>query len=180
MVRKLLILLLLAGIGLYTTVANGIWYLYPVGLGKPLPYPSIADGVYLVGYLLELAGFVAFIRAHAGRSDRTALLDTALITIGVGILSWDLLMQPYIQLHGLSLVARVVSMAYPAVDILPVADLHDAVHVHKGLLRGRREITGDAVSSFDTCRIVFQPRAEHLVACVAINELHSAAVLHPV
>jgi PAS domain S-box-containing protein len=115
--------LLLAGIGLYTTVANGIWYLYPVGLGKTLPYPSAADAVYLIGYLFELAGFVAFIRVHAGRSDRTAVLDTALITLGVGILSWDLLMQPYIELHGLSLIARVVSIAYPAVDILLLAVL---------------------------------------------------------
>src|SRR5712691_7117873 len=121
--RRLPWYLLLAGIGLYSTLANGIWYLYPVGLGKTLPYPSVADGVYLAGYLLELAGLVALIRARAGRSDRTAVLDTALITIAAGVLSFVFLMEPYVQLPALSLVARLVSIAYPAVDILLLAVL---------------------------------------------------------
>jgi PAS domain S-box-containing protein len=179
--------LLLAGAGLYTTVGNGIWYLYPVGLGKTLPYPSIADGVYLAGYLLEFAGLVALTRARVRRSDRTALLDTALITIAVGVLSFVFLMEPYIRLGGLSPLARLVSMAYPAVDILLLAVL-----VRLMFARGSRpaaqwfltaylvgELVSDTAYAITSLRGTFEYGHPLIVGWMISYAFLGAAALHP-
>ena len=49
------------------------------------------------------------------------LIDSLILTIGVGLLSWVFLIAPNIHLSGLSLLAKGVSIAYPLGDILLLA-----------------------------------------------------------
>ena len=96
---------------------------YPFASGNALPFPSIADPLYIAAYLVVVAGFVALIRNRIGASDRTALIDTAIITKAVGALSRLVLMEPFVRLSGVSLLARFVSISYPAIDVMILAVL---------------------------------------------------------
>jgi diguanylate cyclase (GGDEF)-like protein/PAS domain S-box-containing protein len=53
--------------------------------------------------------------------DRAGLIDSAIMTLGLALLSWVGLIAPYIHGDGMSLFARLVSIAYPLGDILLLA-----------------------------------------------------------
>jgi len=108
---------ILAGGGLYA-VANALWYVVPVASGVPAPFPSIADALYLSAYLLLLVGLTMLLAARGQLRDRAILLDTAIVTVGVGALFWIFLIAPYVQGTELALLPQMVSIAYPLIDVL--------------------------------------------------------------
>ena len=55
------------------------------------------------------------------RRDWAGLIDSLILTIGIGLFSWVFLIAPNIHLSGLSLLAKGVSIAYPLGDILLLA-----------------------------------------------------------
>jgi signal transduction histidine kinase len=85
------------------------------------PFPSAADAFYLAGYPPLAAGLVLLIRGRSRRRDWAAVLDAAIIAVGFGLLSWVLIMVPYVRDPSLSLLERVFSLAYPACDLLLLA-----------------------------------------------------------
>lgn len=86
-----------------------------------LSFPSLADGLYIAYYPLQAAALVLLIRSRTPGKDLASLLDALIITVGVGLLSWMYLIEPYTRHTGDSLVTRLVSMAYPAMDVLLLA-----------------------------------------------------------
>ncbi|WP_432835390.1 putative bifunctional diguanylate cyclase/phosphodiesterase [Dactylosporangium sp. CA-092794] len=90
-------------------------------MGLTNPFPSFPDGLYLAMYPLVAAGLLGFIRSRTGRNDRDALLDAATLTIGLALLSWIFLIDPYVRSHELTAVQKVVSVAYPLGDVLTLA-----------------------------------------------------------
>lgn len=108
---------ILAGGGLYA-VANVLWYVVPVASGVPAPFPSIADVFYLSAYLLLLGGLTMLLAARGQLRDRAVLLDTAIVTVGVGAMFWIFLIAPYAEASELALLPQVVSIAYPLIDVL--------------------------------------------------------------
>jgi hypothetical protein len=55
--------------------------------------------------------------ASASGSDRETLLDVLIVAVSLGALSWVFLMQPYAQDANLGLAVKLVSLAYPAMDL---------------------------------------------------------------
>jgi diguanylate cyclase (GGDEF)-like protein len=84
-------------------------------------FPSAADGFYLAGYLPLTAGLVLLIRARTPGRDRASLIDATIIATGLGLLSWVFLMKPAASDSTLGVVGRVISVAYPAADVLLLA-----------------------------------------------------------
>ena len=84
-------------------------------------YPSVVDAFYLVGYPVIAAGLWLLHRRSGRGRDRAGLLDSAILTIGVGVLSWASLGHPTVQLYQSSPFTAAVSVAYPAGDILLLA-----------------------------------------------------------
>jgi diguanylate cyclase (GGDEF)-like protein len=84
-------------------------------------YPSIVDAFYLVGYPVIAVGLWLLHRRGGRRKDRAGLLDSVILTLGVGILSWASLGHPTVKLYDYSPFAAAVSVAYPAGDILLLA-----------------------------------------------------------
>jgi diguanylate cyclase (GGDEF)-like protein len=84
-------------------------------------FPSAADGFYLSGYLPLTAGLLLLIRARSPGRDRASLIDATIIATGLGLLSWVFLMKPAATDSSLGLVGRVISVAYPAADVLLLA-----------------------------------------------------------
>ena len=84
-------------------------------------FPSVGDVFYLAVYPLLVAGLLVLIRARSAGRDRGSLLDASVITVGLGLLAWVFLIEPYTQLEGLGALERLMSIAYPLMDVLLLA-----------------------------------------------------------
>ena len=84
-------------------------------------FPSLGDVFYLAVYPLLVAGLLILIRARSAGRDRGSLLDASVITVGLGLLAWVFLIEPYTELEGLSSLQRLMSIAYPLMDVLLLA-----------------------------------------------------------
>jgi signal transduction histidine kinase len=109
----------LFALGLLGQVAgDAIFAVYEVSLGREPPSPSIADAFYLGGYPLLALGVLLILRKLGGQTSRAAILDTVLIFGGVALVQWVFFIDPYNHIGFGTEFARLVAMAYPAVDVL--------------------------------------------------------------
>ncbi|MDI6105643.1 GGDEF domain-containing protein [Actinoplanes sp. NEAU-A12] len=86
-------------------------------------FPSIADAFYLSSYPLLAVALLGLVRARRPGKDRPGLLDALVLSTGASMLSWVFLMEPYVRDSDLDVLARAVSLAYPAADLLLLAVL---------------------------------------------------------
>lgn len=111
----------LFAVGLLSYVtADIIFYTYQDLLHREV-FPSLADVFYLAAYPFLTAGLLLLIRSRSPGADRSGLLDALVVTVGLGMVSWVFLVVPYAQAPELTLLERVVSMAYPIMDVLLLA-----------------------------------------------------------
>ncbi len=129
---------MLIGIRLHRPVARLPWYLLALGnalavggdliwtydqrvRGIETPFPSLADALYLGGTVILCAGVLLLARAHTVGQDRTAPLDAAMIVVGGLGIVWTFLIGPQWANADGPLPDRLVSGAYPAIDVLILA-----------------------------------------------------------
>src|SRR6204780_3172025 len=104
---------IVAGVHTHKPAARLAWYLIAAGqaffvagdvvsynytalFGTALPFPSVADAVYLAGvYPFTVAGLLLLIRRRNPGRDWTSLVDSLILTIGLALLSWVFLIAPY-------------------------------------------------------------------------------------
>ncbi len=86
-----------------------------------VPFPSIGDAIYLTVYPAQMLGLLLLVRRRNPQRDRNTLIDAAILTLGLSLLSWVLQIAPYIHEGSLDLLAKLVSVAYPMGDILMLA-----------------------------------------------------------
>ncbi len=111
----------LFGTGLLSYVtADIIFYTYQDILHQEV-FPSVADVFYLAAYPFLMAGLLLLIRSRSPGADRASLLDALVVTVGLGMVSWVFLVGPLAHSPDLTLAERVVSMAYPIMDVLLLA-----------------------------------------------------------
>ena len=84
-------------------------------------YPSAADALYLGHYPFVIIGVLLLVRSRTRGSDFGSLLDAAIIATGFGVLSLVFLIEPNVDTEGMPLLARLVSAAYPVMDVLVLA-----------------------------------------------------------
>ncbi|MFI6070726.1 putative bifunctional diguanylate cyclase/phosphodiesterase [Actinoplanes sp. NPDC051343] len=92
-------------------------------LGRANPFPSAADGFYLLVYPMLAIALLIFIRVGSGTDKRAALLDALVPTAGLGLLSWVFLIAPYVHDGDLTLPEKLTSVGYPLGDVLALAML---------------------------------------------------------
>ncbi|MEA3055180.1 MAG: hypothetical protein QOD30_612, partial [Actinomycetota bacterium] len=90
-------------------------------LDKIPPFPSHVDVVYLLVYPLLIAGLVLLVRERTPGRDLPGFLDACIITVGVGLLSWVLLIVPYVRSADMSWIARLTAIGYPLGDVALLA-----------------------------------------------------------
>jgi diguanylate cyclase (GGDEF)-like protein/PAS domain S-box-containing protein len=129
------VIAIVVGVRTHKPTARLAWYLIAAGLalfvagdvlshnytalfGGTLPYPSVADAVYLAGFCPMAAGLLLLIRQRNPGRDWVGLVDAMIVTIGLALLSWVFLISPYASDATLHLGTKLVSMAYPLGDIL--------------------------------------------------------------
>jgi signal transduction histidine kinase len=129
---------LAVGVRHLETKARLPWYLYGLGLvcflvgdsmfdaydigGGTTPFPSIADGFYLLAYPVLVVATVLLLRRFGRLGSRLALLDAAALTGAFVLIQWVFLLIPAVNSGG-SVFSRSISVAYPAMDVLLVAPL---------------------------------------------------------
>jgi diguanylate cyclase (GGDEF)-like protein/PAS domain S-box-containing protein len=92
-------------------------------IGNPnIPFPSFIDAIYITMYPVLAAGLLLLARSRAPKGDRSSLLDSLIITVGLGLLSWIFLIGPNVRAHG-GLLVRLTAAAYPLGDVLLLAML---------------------------------------------------------
>jgi diguanylate cyclase (GGDEF)-like protein/PAS domain S-box-containing protein len=110
-------------------------YNYMALFGVPLPNTSIADVFYLSCYPVTAAGMLLLIRQRNPGRDWTSLIDSAVVTIGVALLSWIFLIAPLAHNSALPLGTKLVAIAYPLSDLLILG-----IAVRLAVSAGRRSV----------------------------------------
>ncbi|MGH9150203.1 MAG: hypothetical protein ACRD0F_07675, partial [Acidimicrobiales bacterium] len=85
--------------------------------GYELAFPSVGDLFYLSAYPLQIGGLVVMIRSRYPGRDRSAVIDSAIVAAGAAVLSWGVLIEPYVRDGDLSMVAKAVAVAHPVLDV---------------------------------------------------------------
>ena len=96
-------------------------YNFPSFFGGELPFPSIADVLYLACYPAIVGGLVMLIHHRDASRDGASLVDVLIVTVGVGTVSWVYLIAPYAQDDSLTMPVRLTSVAYPVMDLVVAA-----------------------------------------------------------
>src|SRR3954447_9071416 len=142
---------ILAGVRMHRPAYRAPWHWFAAGLalfwlgdlytigysrlfGGEVPFPSIGDAAYIAVYPVLLVGLLLLLRRRNPTRDRGGSIDSLIITIGLALLSWLWLIAPYVRDDSLTLLPKLVSVAYPAGDILLLAGV-----VRLAVDGGRRE-----------------------------------------
>jgi two-component system cell cycle response regulator len=107
-------------------IASGVYSLF-----GQVPYPSLADPLYLSFYPLMLTALLVLPHRRQSRSQNLRLgLDLATTALGAATVVWYVLIAPTARAGGQSTVQMAVSLAYPVGDVILI------VGVASLLLRG--------------------------------------------
>jgi diguanylate cyclase (GGDEF)-like protein len=109
--------LMLALGNLCFVLGDGVYDVYQFVLHRAVPFPSIADALYLSGYPFLFIGVRRLARAH-GVPARESFADAGIVSIGALALSWHFLMGNEIHSSAMGTFAKLVTMAYPVMDIV--------------------------------------------------------------
>jgi signal transduction histidine kinase len=126
---------IIVGVRLHRPRAALAWYLFAAGqalfiggdvlaynyerfFGRPLPFPSVADVPYLGVSPTIIAGLLLLIRQRKRGADWASLMDSLVIGIGIGLLSWIFLMAPYAHDASLTAPVKLTAIAYPLMYLL--------------------------------------------------------------
>jgi diguanylate cyclase (GGDEF)-like protein/PAS domain S-box-containing protein len=96
-------------------------YSYPKLFGADVPFPSFGDALYLGVYPVLMTGLMLIVRRRNRTSDRPGVIDSLIMTLGLALLSWIVLIAPYVHDQTLSLLPKLVSVGYPLGDIILLA-----------------------------------------------------------
>jgi signal transduction histidine kinase len=100
-------------------------FLYAVRISvlheQTVAFPSPVDFLYLAFYPCLVGGLLLLIRARSPGRDTASLIDATIIATGLALLSWVFLIGPEVRDPELSMLQRVVSIAYPLADVLVLA-----------------------------------------------------------
>ena len=140
-------------------------------------FPSLADVAYLAAYPLIAGALLMFARSRGRERRPTALLDSAIVTLGVGLLSWVFLIQPMVFLiqpiwaaDGQPTLSRLVALAYPLGNVLLFGALARLANA-PGPGRTVSRLLAASIGGM----LVVQSLAQ-AVASVPIPDTHSSAV----
>ncbi|WP_199509380.1 GGDEF domain-containing protein [Nucisporomicrobium flavum] len=80
-------------------------------------YPPLANVLYLAQYVLVAAALVRLTRRRTPQRNTAALVDTAILAVGAGVLWWVFLILPTVSAPGVDTLDRVAATAYPVMDL---------------------------------------------------------------
>ena len=112
--------LLIAAFPATAAIGNAIYFVNDSILHID-PFPSFGDAAFLSGYVFLAAGLLRIQQARSARRDATAVMDTAIITVGFAAASWVFFMAPLLHDTDSALLERLTVLGYPVADVLVLA-----------------------------------------------------------
>ncbi len=107
---------LVAAALLVLTAGDTVHFVLTETVGRQV-FPSVADVVYLLGFLPLLAtGVWVLARSGVWATDRVGLLDALIITVALALLAWTILVQPIFG-EERSIAEWMLLLAYPATAV---------------------------------------------------------------
>ncbi|MFC7531574.1 diguanylate cyclase domain-containing protein [Actinoplanes sp. GCM10030250] len=100
--------LMLAGSGLTAVAGAGIWW---------AGFPTVSLAVVMTVYPLEAAALLFIVRGASWRQDRAGLLDTAMISVGLALACWLLVVSPLMPVYA-ALPGGAFAMLFPFGDVM--------------------------------------------------------------
>jgi hypothetical protein len=110
-----------AGLGLWA-IGNIAWSLAYGARAHP-PYPTFADGFWLLWYPLTALGMVFLIRVRLQRFELHRWLDGIAVTLIVLVAGFAFIVQPTSDTSAQSTLATVIDFSYPVLDVLLIGAL---------------------------------------------------------
>jgi PAS domain S-box-containing protein len=109
------------------------WFAAAAGAGDAPAAPAVGDVALLGGYAVCAAAIVG-LAGMRRRGDVVAVLDAAVLSIGLSVLLWLLVGRPA-ETAGLATATRATALTYPVVDVLLLAVAARLVFSGAGRLR---------------------------------------------
>ena len=98
--------------------ADWVWAWYEL-VAQASPFPSVADVAYLLSYPPIVAGLLLMPGVSPQGSGRAELwLDALMVVVGGFMVLWYVVLYPVATAENASLLAWVLSVAYPVADVL--------------------------------------------------------------
>ena len=155
--------------------------------GTSQPVPSVADMLYVSAYVALTLGSIGVLRSEFPSHRESSWLDAVIVAVGVAIVGALLLIVPAGHPDGAGLAARVVSLGYPAIDLILLVVVSDLARrstarrvafllLAGGLLLWLVADGGYALSNFGTTYVEGDPADAFWLFSYA---LFAAALLHP-
>ncbi len=198
------VLAILVGVAVNRPEPRSAWYLLAAGVATLIVgddlysirnfvqhadalFPSYIDIVYLAMYPLLVGGLALLVHRRSVGGDRSSVIDASIITAGLGLVSWVLLIAPYLHSGEFSVFYRLTSIAYPIGDVAVLA-----IAVRLAVGGGRRPgafwlLTGglvallgaDALYGYLNLSGTFSEHSPVDVGWIAFYVAWGAAALHP-
>lgn len=109
-----------AGLGLFW-LGDVYTYSYRELAHQEVPFPSIGDAMYLAVYPALMAGLLLLVRQRNRHRKARGGIDATIMTLGLSLPSWAVLMAPSLHDKTMTLLPKAVSVAYPLGDVLLLA-----------------------------------------------------------
>ena len=110
--------LLLSAACLFSAAGNAVYLYYEGVLDRPPPFPSAADPFFLAFTVTPALALARLTRAE--ERDANRLIDSLVAGIAAGLITWAALIEPYLDLPGLSLSQTALGVMY-AIGLMFVA-----------------------------------------------------------
>jgi diguanylate cyclase (GGDEF)-like protein len=95
-----------------------LWYPAALTWDLDVSSPSITDVLFLGAYAAFTLALLRLVRLRGGADRRVQLLDSVIISVGLGVLMWVFFISPSLRDEALSGPAKLVAISYPVVDLL--------------------------------------------------------------
>jgi hypothetical protein len=165
---------ILVGVRVHRPARHAAWYALALGVALQAlgdltlsllgagsgnePFPSVADAMYLAGYVALAIGLVQLAGRDRRPDDRAAWVDALIVAGAATVVAWTLVFDPYLADPTMSPLGLVVSFAYPFADLLLLAVITHFLLVSRRALsalpcsRSHSEPTSSPTSGSSSCR----------------------------
>jgi diguanylate cyclase (GGDEF)-like protein/PAS domain S-box-containing protein len=110
---------LIALSGLCAIAADAVHAIY-AERSDVVPFPSPADFLSLSSYVILTGALLLMIRKQVPGRDWPSLIDAAIVTVGLAMVSWTVVIEPRISPDS-SALDTAVALAFPVLDVLLVS-----------------------------------------------------------
>ena len=109
--------ILIAAGQLAFSAGDAVWAYHDLVLATS-PFPSLGDALYLAGYPLIGLACVQLVHERHPGTGHARVVDAAIVAVGFGIVAWIALIQPIATDSAIGTFERLVSVAYPVMDVV--------------------------------------------------------------